>query len=959
VNVRLVAPRDDLIAVVASALTPAGRDYSRSWVVFPEKRPAFYLRKALAARAGTALIPPRIDSIDGFVDAVYEERLGLRDRPLGLLDAVALLFDIHRSVPGRPGGSHFLSPDAFFPLGSKLFNDLEEMRMAEVRSKDLVASDLWTEKTIPPETRSRLQSLSSFYETFYAKLRASGFSTPASRFREVADRLERGLFPDLDRLILAGFFSLTKTEAKILRTLLDWDEVSLVLLKGAGLETILDGLKIRDPELRRGLNGPDPGPAIAFTRSPDSHGQIFALNRVLADSLADPRRLNERQVIVLPAAETLFPLHQQTLARLSEEDYNISLGYPLSRTPLFGFFNTLMELIQSLDEEGRVYGPNYLRFILHPYTKNLYGPGPDGRSDLTRILFHAVEEELVGRRTQAFWSLEELETDPGLRAALETRVRRLEGAPDVVELLGHYKAVHDRTIRPLLEIRDLADFVAKLDGVLAFITASGTARRHPFFHPYAEALEGQLDAMAGSLLGGVAFQDRASYFNLFRKVVAAATVPFVGTPLRGLQVLGFWETRCIRFDEIYVLDMNEEVIPPYRRGDSLLPFGARRALGLPTYLDNERRMEYYLDTLVTGGRTVHFFFVEDNEKERSRFVEKLLWDRERSGAGRVEPIRTVRYDVALQAERPAAARKTPAMAEFLAGFRFSATALDAYLACPLRFYYAYVLKLEEREAVTERMERKDVGGLVHAVLEEYFSRFAGRTVRAAELKPADLDALVERRFRDLYGAHPAGSAYLMGLQVRRHLGEFLTDYQIPLVAGLERQGEALRILGLEQRFEAEREVRGRGFRLAARVDRTELRGDVLTILDYKTSARTDGLKIRFDRLDPADRATWSNAVASLQLPFYGLVYGLSRGLPPEGIRGLFLMLGKGRLGPKIEFSPFDETDPAVRQGQLDLAEAVIDGLLSEIVDPGRDFDPGLARKDACDRCAYATLCGRS
>ncbi len=957
-KVEILPPKDDLIAILAARLRPEGKDYSRSWVVFPEKRPAFYLRKALAVREGTAFVPPRIFSIDGFVDAVYAEKLGVRDRPLGILDAVALLFDIHRAAPGRLGGAHFLSPDAFFPLGVKLFNDLEELRMAAVRPEDLLGLDRWTEETIPPETLGRLQSLSFFYERFYATLKDAGFSTQASRFREVADGLEPGLFPDLDRFLLAGFFSLTKTEAEILRELLEWDEVSLFLLKGAGLETLLDTLGVRDPALREGSAEPEVVPPVSFSRSPDGHGQIFALNRALEETLKDRRRLNERQVIVLPAAETLFPLHQQTLAGLSEEDYNISLGYPLSRTPVYGFFNTLMELVQSVDEEGRVYVPNYLRFILHPYTKNIFGPGGDRRSDLTRILFHAVEEELVARRTKVFWSLEELETDPGIRAGLEARVRRLEGAPDVAELLDHYRAVHDRTIGPLRDIRDVADFVAKLDRVLEYITLQGTARLHPFFHPYSEALKGQLDAMAGSLLGDVSFQDKASYFNLFRKVVAAAAVPFVGTPLRGLQVLGFWETRCIRFDEIFVLDMNEEIIPPYRRGDSLLPFGARRALGLPTYLDHERRMEYYLDTLVKGGRKVHFFFVENSEKERSRFVEKLIWDRQRREGGAEEPVRTVRYRVALQSERPAPVPKSAAMAEFLGEFRFSATALDAYLACPLRFYYAYVLKLEEREEVTERMEGKDVGSLVHSILEEYFSRFVGRTVRAAEFKTEDLDALIERRFRGLYGPDPAGSAFLMSLQVRRHLAEFLAEYQIPRVLDLEGRGQTLRILGLEQKLEAEKDVRGRSFRLAAKVDRSEMRGDVLTILDYKTTATTAFLNIRFDRLDPRARPTWPEAVASLQLPFYTLVYAQNRRVPAADVHGLFLMLGKTRLGPRIEFSPFDEEDRDARQGQMGAVEAVLDGLLAEIADPAAAFDPALARKNACERCAYAAICGR-
>lgn len=62
-------------------------------------------------------------------------------------------------------------------------------------------------------------------------------------------------------------------------------------------------------------------------------------------------------------------------------------------------------------DDGRVYIPHYLRFLLHPYPKNVYFPGPDRRADLTRILVHAVEEVLVEGRMKPFWRLEEVEND--------------------------------------------------------------------------------------------------------------------------------------------------------------------------------------------------------------------------------------------------------------------------------------------------------------------------------------------------------------------------------------------------------------------------------------------------------------------------------------------------------------------------------------------------------------------
>ena len=236
--------------------------------------------------------------------------------------------------------------------------------------------------------------------------------------------------------------------------------------------------------------------------------------------------------------------------------------------------------------------------------------------------------------------------------------------------------------------------------------------------------------------------------------------------------------------------------------------------------------------------------------------------------------------------------------------------------------------------------------------------FVGRTLRAEDLSPEAIGALVDRRFAAEYGGRLSGSAYLMSLQVRRHLGEFIADHQIPLIRSLGARRSRLRLLALERHVETRFEAGGGTFRLTARMDRTETRGRDITVLDYKTGANEKYLGVRFGKLDPADRGTWSDAVSSFQVPLYMLICSRVEGVRPEDIHGRFLMLGKSRLGPEIEFSPFDEEDPEVRGEQVRLMERLLGFVLKEIVDPGTPFDPALARKGACEDCPFTVLCGR-
>ncbi|MDD8014054.1 MAG: PD-(D/E)XK nuclease family protein [Acidobacteriota bacterium] len=993
--IEIISPRDNLILAVAARLRPAGNggpapgptaagtpsgsvDYSGQWVVFPERRPAYYLRKELAEKARASFIPPVLDSMEGFISRVYEDGLGIGGRLIDPLDAVALLFEIHKAeggfgqADGRP--DPYLSADSFFPLGMKMYNDLEELCLAGARTQDILEIDLSREfaENISAGARGKLQSLASFYEKFYAAAEERGFSTPASRARAVLEGLRPELFSDVEKIIFAGFYSLTRVERRIIQAMIRWENCSLLLMKGRGLEAWLEELGPDGQSLAGGARTDDPatdGPEIEIFKSPDTHGQIFAFNKAMEDGLRG-RSAGEKQAVILPAAETLFPFYQQTLTALGEGRFNISMGYPLSRTPIYTFFDHLMELLQSRDEDGRLYAPHYLRFVLHPYTKNIYFPAAadaapadaeEGkRADLTRILFHAIEEEMTSgrRRAKSFWALEEIEGDAAVLEAVQEMLKGVENPPDPASLMAHLARIHANTVGLFREMRDVGDFASKMTAVLEYIDGNSTARLHQFFRPFAEAFTAQLDRLERSLLRGMAFEDQGEYFNLFRKVIAAGRVPFEGTPLRGLQVLGFWEARCIPFDDVSIMDVNEDVLPSFRREDTLLPFAARKRLGLPTYLENERRMEYYLDTMIRGARKARLFFVDNSDRERSRFIEKIIWEKQKAERERNADryVKTIQYQVALTRGRTLPVEKSGRVAGFLRERVFSATALDRYLRCPLSFYYDDVLGIEEKEEIGEQMEKKDIGSFVHAILQEYFKTFIDRTLRAEDLSIRELDRIIDRRFEEIYGGDLAGSAYLLNLQVKDHLREFVERYQKTAIRDIAGQGRSLRILGLEQTVRAE--LKKGHFGLEARLDRVEKRGEDIYILDYKTGANVKYVGINFKKLDPDDRASWSGAIGSLQIPFYELVYSLAGSRPRERVHGRFLMLGKSRIGPGIEYSPYDAGDEAGRREQRGLADAVIAALIEEITDPGRPFEPAADSARQCPACPYAYICDR-
>jgi CRISPR/Cas system-associated exonuclease Cas4 (RecB family) len=932
VNGRVLPTGTNIVAEAASLLEPRGQDFSGNLVVFPGRRPAHFLRREIALRTGGAFIPPVIHSIDGFVDELYDA--SFERRKIDMIDAVAVMYHIHCSAEDRIGHDRFLSLDRFFSIGMTIFRDLEELHIEGVRGDLVRQVDPEAVRLIPEGSLARLQSLSWFYDRFYAELESAGLSTRSSRYRAVAAMDFDAALGRYRRKVFAGFFALTKTEKEIFRKLGLSDNTVFLFQQGRGLSAHLKDFNVGagDAEAEE-----ETAEKVSFYRSPDIHGQIFALSRLFGQERPD-----ERTAVVLPSSDALFPLLRQGLIDMTEDDYNISMGYPLRRTPIFGFLENLMGLVSSMDRD-RVYLPAYLNFVLHPYTKNIFFRG---KPETTRVLFHTIEEVFSENASRTFMTMKEIESTDEImgRAAKKLGAAGEEATPG--DLREHLRQIHHATIGRFLSFASVADFAAECLALLTFIYDNSSARLHPLFQPFAEAFVRTMGELSGSLLSGFSFADRESYFSLFRKCVAASHVPFDGTPVRGLQVLGLLETRGLSFDRVIVLNANEETLPATRRDDTLLPLKARQYLGLPTYIDRDRIADYNFSTLLGSAREVHIFSVESDTQERSRFVERLLWRRQKRDRKTEvgDYVASVQYRVSLGNSGPQPVEKTQQVLEFLKGYAFSPTALDLYLGCPLEFYYSQVLRISRTEAVTGEIARTEIGRSVHDILDTYFSTLRGIPLTERDIDTAVIERLCRDHFAVRYGRDLVGAQYLLANQTARQLRAFLEQYYLPLI-----RETRVRIIETEKRMQTGFE----GFRLKGRVDCVEERDGRTYIIDYKTGA-SDRMKVNFAKLDPADRGTWTEAIGSLQLPCYLMIYAGEKAAAPETLNGAYLLLGRSVIGRDIELPLFADGD---RQAGCQALRQVIRLLLEEITDPSVPFTPSADVKRQCPDCDFRYICG--
>lgn len=893
-NIITLKPGEDLIEKVICFLEPEYNNFSNNLVVFPGKRPGHYLRKAIAERLREPFVPPKIFSSDEFIDFLFQKTDN--SKPIEALDAVAVIYELCKEKDFvKP---HFRKFDNFISFGFRLFDIFEELYIECITPEKL--REIETLVEIPQVAAGNLRFLSESYKEFYNELKRIGFSTRSLRYKAVSEIENLKELLPFKRIIFAGFFAFTESEKRFLKRLSELSEFLFLF------QTHNDFIKLDN---------------IKLYSCPDIHAEVKVAGQIIKNSVFD-----EKTVIVLPNSETLMPLLRQGIPFLDERDYNISMGYPLIRTPIFGFFVNLFEVINTM-EGNQVYTPAYLKFMLHPYTKNIFFKGS---AELNRVVFHEIEKILEEEET-IFIELEWIENQ----------------IPDLIsnnvglnpnEVRRHLQFIHENTIKRFISFDNIGSLAEALKEVLIFIYENTTARFHPLFYPYVEAFLREFERLSQSFISKYKVD---SYFNFFKNFISSLRFPFHGTPLRGLQILGFLETRNIKFSKVIFLDLNEGIFPDLSE-DYILPYTVRKAIGLPTYHERERLIYYYFMSLLAGAEEIHLIYVKDDKTERSRFIEKIIWETEKRERKMIKSdiVESVSYRLKLKTGFPEKIKKTDRIMDILKDFTFSASAIDEYLRCGVKFYYSYILKLKKKKQLDADVERTDIGVIVHEILKRFFRSKINKFLSDKELNE-DIQQVVDEVFIEKYGKNIKGPIYLIKRQTTKRMNEIL-EYHKNLI-----KFQTIKVISTEELIEEELF----GSKFVCRVDRVDLRDGKHVIVDYKISKDSDSYKIKFDQLDIARKESWK-AVGSVQIPLYILLYSKKYKVDIESIKGYYFLIGSSVIDESANFDPIGYYGA----DGLKIISALINNILNEIYNKEIPFLPTQDFNE-CKYCDYQPICG--
>ncbi len=676
-----------------------GTDLSRIAVVFPNKRAALFLNEHLARIAGQPVWSPAYITISD----LFRQHTDLKPA-----DPIKLICDIHKSFTKCTGIDETL--DHFYGWGQLLLADFDDIdkNMADADSifcnlKDIHELDdisyLDDEQKemlkrffanfsddIESELKKRFLSLWShfgdIYHDYNRRLTEQGIGYEGAIYRKVAS--EETLHLKYDKYLFVGFNLIQKVERVLFSRLMkegkakfywDFDEYYMPTARAqqsasvpnntasfaAYLTDFPNELDNTDRDIYANMRRPK---RIRFISSPTENAQArFASNWLLEN---DRYKAGRKTAVVMCDESILLPIMHSLPPEADK--VNITSGFPLAMTPVASLVMLLFDLYTlGLRKKGTTFNPHYLKKLMaHPYARHLQE-------------MHLKEMNDV----------------------------HLKG----VHLKGvHLSQVHQEKEMHQEGIAALLQYIATLVKQVGIATKQeGDAlTQESVFRMF--TILNRLAALADS---GDLLVDNTTLRRLVSQLVGAASIPFHGEPVVGVQIMGVLETRNIDFDNVLLLSCNEGNMPKGVNDSSFIPYSIRKAHGLTTIDNKVAIYSYYFHRLLqrAGDITIAYNNSTDNGHtgEMSRFMLQLL----------VESGQKIdHYSLTAKNQptplMPKAIEKDEAAIDKLEEMsKLSPSAINTYIRCKLAFYYQYIAHIKEPDSDPETIDNRMFGNIFH------------------------------------------------------------------------------------------------------------------------------------------------------------------------------------------------------------------------------------------------------
>lgn len=851
-----------------------GNDLSDIAIVFNNKRPITYLKKHLADTYGQAIWSPQFFTIQEFFG------LSSNTEQVSQLTQFFYLFELHNELLEQEG----LNPESleeFYPIAEIILSDFSQLDY-DLVNIDHIFTELYDTSRIDIEFQHLTPEQQDFIRSFWQSFSIAGHSGVQQRFLKLWKRLpklyksfkgklqtlKQSNFPTIYRnlvegitdnpdfltpykkILFVGFNALNNAEAQLFKR---WQEEDRALFYFDTDTYYLEdtqqeaGLFIRRNIFQTGLiNAITTHPNIIGNRKDTIHlyastGKV-SQTKLLHQVLIDHEKEGKSAAVLLADETLLVPLLQS----LPDIKVNITTGFPLTQSPIFGVLSLWMDVHEDISHLKKKKLPyQYLETFLN---------NPMTRVDATE---KKASQEYVTEKQLFEINLTDIKVSS---STLPHFFHPLSNKNEVIPTLTN---ILDNLLIALAQDSQ----IKQIDANLLIETKKVLNQLHLGFSKIPQL--------------SIVFQ-----IGLIRKAIIGINSAIEGDPLDGLQIMGLLESRCLNFDHIYILGANEGILPKTSSGVTFLPNNLRRAYGLPILENQDALTAYLFYRHFQYSDNIHVFYNgivdESSSGEESRFIRQLEFESQFQFAKQQQqqPIQFAPPTPELIIPKTAAIWDKLHNTFITNKRRISATALTTYLASPLQFFLKHVAEIKEPPSISQEFEMNRLGTVIHEVMEKILLPYKGledfTATSVLKDKIETIELLVLQEIGNQYHSEFISQEELNSLQrimhkisseyVKMYLQYDIDHYQSFRIIELENDKDYT--LDFEIDINNQRETVTL-FGIIDRVDQvvTDL-GEIKTrIVDYKTGADV----VKFSTMEKVLTPNTENK-ALVQTLFYAYVF---------------------------------------------------------------------------------------
>ncbi|HNZ43729.1 MAG TPA: PD-(D/E)XK nuclease family protein [Bacteroidales bacterium] len=936
-------------------------DFGSITVVLPNRRAGIFLKKYLSELIHKPVFLPKIVSIQDFV-------LGLS--AMNMADEITLLVELYKSYAAvKPSEPETF--DEFLHWGGKLLQDFDELdqHLAETEfvfsylkeDKNLA---LWAldKKPLSEFQKNYLEFyglLHDIYLDFTARLYERGTGTYGMACRRVAGLLKTSddVVNSHPAVVFAGINALSASEEFIINCF--YQNAKAELLWDGDEYYVKDTLQEAGSFIRRYLSQWDREESkwidnelltqpkkITLVAVAGKVGQVKYAAREIASLLAHGVK-SEQISVVLNEESLLIPMLNSVPQDI--EKFNITMGYPMRFSSVYNFIESVFLLHENAErfrniknaKEPLFYHKDLQKLFNHNFVSNIDGGG------------HLLVSMLKGQE-RIFYTRDE-----------------------VNHLLSKCFQTVPGPLAKLFEpwYQQASKAVECLTGFITFIKEEIFSKRGLDAEFLFAAIKIFSRITAVSETAGLTLPANTLH-QLFSQYVSQTRVPFVGEPLNGLQIMGMLETRTLDFDTVFLLSVNEGVLPKAKSGTSFIPHGIRVDANLPTYKQNEEIFAYHFYRILQRSKNIYLIYNTQPDDmgggERSRFVNQVVHELPKKNPLVTIDELFVTFPPEKNSIQPMAIKKDQAVVERLAALAkkgLSPSALNVYRKCGLQYYYSYVAGIWEAEELSETIDSKELGDHIHEVLDSLFKPYEN-AVLTEDVVSGFLDyyeAILEKvYYSDKPGTYDrkSGKNLLIYNVIRDYLRKFIVT-QLEIVREHQKEKILHKVLSTEKDLRHSLELGDdsmvKTLLLKGVADRIDLIGNNLQIIDYK-SGNTGGKNFDIYKL-LADEQDYRNDYC-FQVLLYLWLYNKQH--PGERHEGQYCgVWSMRRIEEGISNVCYDEFPEksrspklyAMQAEHLEAFEQMLMNILKSLFNRDEDFVQ-TGNEENCELCPYALICGR-